>query len=263
MIDTHSHIDTEDFDNDRRQVIQRAKQSGIEKIFIPNINRLSLEGILSLCSQYKGYLYPMIGLHPEDVNTDNSDIQQELDFLENSLIKALDSECPFIAVGEVGLDYYWEDKYKELQRQAFIRQVGWAKKFRLPLMIHTRCAFDDMVEIMDELYDDNLYGVFHCFSADEQTATRLLKFKNFCLGIGGILTFKKSKLPDVVKNVIPLDRIVLETDAPYMAPTPFRGKRNEPAFVMNVAVKLAEIFNTDVTKIEQITNNNVMRTFKF
>ena len=263
MIDTHSHIDLQEFKDDIQDVIKRAKDNGITKIFLPNVNIDSINPILQLCYKYKGFLYPMMGLHPEDVNPENCDIDKTLEFMEETLLKQAKSDIPFIAVGEVGLDYYWDDQYKEMQRKVFIKQIVWAKKFKLPLMIHTRKAFDDMIDIMQEFYDDNLFGVFHCFSEDENTARQLLKFNNFCLGIGGILTFKKSKLPTVIKNVVPLERIVLETDAPYMAPAPFRGQRNEPAFVRLVALKLAEINDKDICFVEQITDNNAMRIFKF
>ena len=258
MIDTHSHIDGEEFNDDRDDVILRAKEAGVEKIFIPNINAQSLPFIERLSLQHPGFLYPMIGLHPEDVNPEQTDINAFLTYMESRLCKT----HPFVAIGEVGLDFYWDETYKDLQIKVFETQVEWAAKYRLPLMIHSRNAHEDLVSVISRHYDEGISGVFHCFAGDERQAKELLQFDRFMLGIGGVLTFKKSTLPDVLSNVVPLSRIVLETDAPYLAPVPKRGKRNEPAFVEHTLHKLQEVYNCTAEQVEQATNNNVREVFR-
>ena len=257
MIDTHSHIDAEEFDNDREDVLNRAKEVGVEKILIPNVNSCSLPVVEEICKANQGFLYPMIGLHPEDANPKESDVDAFMDYMENRL----QATHPFVAIGEVGLDYYWDTTYKELQLEVFETQVKWALKYNLPLMIHSRNAHDDIVSIISRHYDDNLKGVFHCFTGDEQQAHELLQFDNFMLGIGGVATFKKATLPQVLAENVPLSRIVLETDAPYLAPVPHRGKRNEPAFLQSVISKLSEIYSTDASTVETATTQNAMKTF--
>jgi len=196
-------------------------------------------------------------LHPEDVNPAKMDVDATLDVMESMLEKL--NTC--VAIGEVGLDFYWDQTYQKEQIEAFERQIEWAIKYHLPLMIHARNAHTELVNIISKHSADRLTGVFHCFTGTEEEASQLLSFSGFALGIGGVLTFKKSKLPDVLKSVVPLSRIVLETDSPYMAPVPYRGKRNESAFVRNVAEKLAEVYDTSLEKVEQQTNLNVSRIF--
>lgn len=261
MIDTHAHLDGEEFAEDITEVIQRAKDAGVEKIFLPNVNEDTLQPIIHLCAAYPGYLYPMIGLHPEEVNPTKIDVDATLDAME-SILESHDLMNTCVAIGEVGLDFYWDKTYKEKQIEVFERQITWAIKYHLPLMIHARNAHAELVEIISKYQSkNNLTGVFHCFTGTEEEATQLLSFPNFALGIGGVLTFKKSKLPEVLKSAVPLSRIVLETDSPYMAPVPHRGKRNESAFVSLVAAKLAEIYDISLQEVERQTNLTVARIF--
>ena len=260
MIDTHAHLDGEEFAEDISEVIQRAKDAGVEKIFLPNVNGDTLQSIIHLCATYPGYLFPMIGLHPEEVNPTKIDVDATLDAME-SMLENPDLMNSCVAIGEVGLDLYWDQTYKEKQIEVFERQINWAIEYHLPLMIHARNAHSELVEIISKYQQTNLSGVFHCFTGTEEEATQLLSFPNFALGIGGVLTFKKSKLPDVLKSAVPLSRIVLETDSPYMAPVPHRGKRNESAFVSLVAAKLAEIYNVTLQEVEHQTNLTVARIF--
>jgi TatD DNase family protein len=206
----------------------------------------------------------MIGLHPENIM--DEDYEVALDCMEERLEESLNpTPSPgtptFIAVGEVGLDFYWDTTYKEKQLDAFERQITWAIKYDLPLMIHARNAHAELISIMKKYAAKNLTGVFHCFTGTEEEAHDLLSFPGFYLGIGGVATFKKSTLPTTIKNAIPLERIVLETDAPYMAPTPYRGKRNESAYVVEVGKKLAEIFDTTLEDIDAITTKNALKIF--
>lgn len=258
MIDTHSHIDAEEFNEDREETILRAKAAKVEKILIPNINAATLLPIEHLCQEHPGYLYPMIGLHPEDANPEQTDVETFLQDME----RRLQREHPFVAIGEVGLDYYWDTTYKDLQLQVFERQVEMAAKFSLPLMIHSRSSHDDIVRIIGKHYGKGLTGVFHCFAGNEIEAEQLLQFEHFMLGIGGVLTFKKSSLPEVLRCNVPLERIVLETDSPYLAPVPKRGKRNEPSFIVHTLERLADIYGIPKEEIERVTNANVTKIFR-
>lgn len=258
MIDTHSHIDAEEFNDDREEVILRARAAGVEKILIPNINPSTLNPIERLCSLHPGYLYPMIGLHPEDVRPDQMDVEPCMQEME----RRLQADHPFVAIGEVGLDYFWDTTYKELQLAVFERQVEWAVEYHLPLMIHSRSSHADIVRIIEKHFSGGLSGVFHCFAGDEKEAEQLLQFPDFMLGIGGVLTFKKSTLPEVLRKKVPLSRIVLETDAPYLAPVPKRGKRNEPSFVAYTLSRLSEVYECPKEDVERVTNSNVMKIFR-
>lgn len=256
MIDTHSHIDGEEFNDDRDLAIQRAKDAGVEKILIPAIDVKSVDTVLAACRRYPGYAYPMIGLHPEEVN---AGWQTELDKLKPMLDGPGN---PFIAIGEIGLDYYWSRDFEKEQLEAFEEQVKWAVDYDLPLMIHCRKAQNEMVHILKR-YARQLRrgGVFHCFTGNEKEAAQLLEFDNFVLGIGGVLTFKKSHLPEVLPH-IPLERIVLETDSPYMAPVPMRGKRNESAFVAYVLDKMADVYGISRDEVDEITTKTTKRLFR-
>ncbi|MBQ0142944.1 MAG: TatD family hydrolase [Prevotellaceae bacterium] len=251
MIDTHSHIDGPEFAADINEVILRAKTAGVEKIYVPAIDLKGLPNLIDTCQHYPKYLFPMIGLHPEEVKEDYNDILKQLyTFLKN------DKSKRFIAVGEVGLDFYWDDTFKSQQLDALEQQIHWAIEFNLPLMLHVRKAYNEVIELLERHRKDNLRGVFHCFSASKEIAEHLLSFPNFMLGIGGVLTFKNSNLPEVLKAIVPLSRIVLETDSPYMAPIPYRGKRNESAFIFEVAKKLSEVYNCKIEEISLQTNKN-------
>lgn len=246
MIDTHCHIDGEEFVEDIDAVITRAREAGVQAIGVPGINLQSLDTVVSVCQRYPGFCYPMLGLHPEDVKSDWQDV---LVAIKPRLSQA-------IAIGEVGLDFYWSREFEQEQLLAFEEQVRWSVELQLPLMIHCRKAQNEMIAILKRYKRQLPGGVFHCFTGNELEAKELLLFDGFVLGIGGVSTFKKSHLPEVLPAVVPLERIVLETDAPYMAPVPKRGERNEPAFVAYVQKKLAEAYGVSEETVERITNDN-------
>ena len=255
IIDTHAHLDGEEFCSDLDEVVTRAKNVGVGKIFIPGINLSSVDSIRSVCNRYPDYCYPMFGLHPEEVRSDWQEVLSQLKaFLFPPFSKLM-------AIGEVGLDFYWSREFEKEQLLAFEEQVRWSIDLHLPLMIHCRKAQNELVAILRK-YKANLPGgVFHCFTGNEIEARELLQFDNFVLGIGGVLTFKKSPLPQVLPKAIPLDRIVLETDCPYMAPVPHRGQRNEPAFVREVLLKLADAYQLSPEEVASITSSTVSRVF--
>ena len=267
FIDTHSHLDGEEFQTDLSEVIERARTAGIGKIFVPAIDYPSSQRSLQLSKLYEGFLYPMFGLHPEEVKEDwREQLQKikELYFLslsEENIVTQSQNNSHYIAIGEVGLDYYWSREYEHEQLEAFEEQVRWSVEMQLPLMIHCRKAQNEMVNLLKKYKDELPGGVFHCFTGNEKEAAELLQFERFVLGIGGVLTFKKSHLPEVLPASVPLERIVLETDSPYMAPVPYRGKRNESAFVVEVARKLAECYHVTMEQISTVTTNNVLSIF--
>lgn len=250
--DTHCHIDGTEFDADRETVIQRAREAGVAKLLVPAIDLASSERIVSLCTQYPDCLYPMVGLHPEEVR---ADWREQLAAIKSLLAPRI------IAIGEVGLDYYWSREFEQEQLEAFEEQVRWSVETQLPLMIHCRKAQNELVAILKKYAQDLPGGVFHCFTGNDQEAEQLLQFDRFVLGIGGVLTFKKSHLPEVLPRVVPLDRIVIETDAPYMAPVPMRGQRNEPAFTRYVLQRLAEAYGVSSEEVADKTNANCKRVF--
>ena len=278
MIDTHAHLDGVEFNDDREAVMQRAREAGITKILVPAIDLNTSRHILTLCRQHQGFLYPMVGLHPEEVHNDWEEqlaaIRQllpQVPLPSTGTSPSAGNDCPssaspqqpaIIAIGEVGLDYYWSREFEREQLMAFEEQVKWSVESRLPLMIHCRKAQNEMVSLLKHYKDELPGGVFHCFTGNEHEAEELLQFPQFVLGIGGVLTFKKSHLPEVLPQVVPLDRIVLETDAPYMAPVPMRGKRNESAYVRHVLQRLAEAYGVSEDHLEQVTDQNVRRIFK-
>ena len=251
MIDTHCHLDGEEFKDDLDAVVARAKEAGVTAIGVPGIDLKSCDSVMALCQRYPDYCYPMLGLHPEEVK---ADWQEVLAQIKPHLLGG-------VAIGEVGLDFYWSREFEQEQLLAFEEQVKWSVEFQLPLMIHCRKAQNEMVAILKRYKDDLPGGVFHCFTGNALEAQELLQFDRFVLGIGGVLTFKKSHLPEVLPAVVPLDRIVLETDAPYMAPVPMRGQRNEPAFVAYVLRRLAEAYGVSEEEVERVTNANVARVF--
>lgn len=251
MIDTHSHIYGPEFDDDRAEVLQRARLAGVDKVLLPNINEESIARMLQVAKEYPDMCYPMMGLHPEDVKEDWA---QVLDRMEMQL-------DGMIAVGEVGLDFYWDTTFRKEQIEAFERQICWAVERNLPLVIHMRKAEQELLEVMERHKSDGLRGVFHCFGGSRETASRMLKHEGFVLGIGGVVTFKNSRLAETLRHV-PLDRIVLETDAPYLAPVPYRGKRNEPSYVAHVARFLSDIYNVSEEEVNDVTNLAVKRVFR-
>ena len=251
FIDTHCHLDGEEFRDDLDEVVRRAREAGCTQILIPAIDLPSCQTVLDTCRRYPDYCRPMVGLHPEEVRTDWQEVIGKMKSLS----------APFLAIGEVGLDFYWSREFEQEQLLAFEEQVRWSAESRLPLMIHCRKAQNEMVHILRRYAHELPGGVFHCFTGNEIEARQLLEFENFMLGIGGVLTFKKSHLPEVLPACVPLERIVLETDAPYMAPVPMRGKRNEPAFIRHVITRLAEAYGVSEEKVCEQTNQNVRRIF--
>ncbi len=254
MIDTHAHLYLEDYAEDRAETIERAVKEGVKQIFLPATDYNSSRQVLEMAEEYPGICYPMIGLHPEDVKINYLD---ELERIHELLIAKRDK---VIAIGEIGLDYYWSREFEQEQIEAFKIQVGWALELELPIMVHCRSAQNELVKTLKTITkgrpEDKLRGIFHCFTGNPIEARELLNFNNFYLGIGGVLTFKKSKLPETLAQAVPLDRIVLETDSPYMAPTPYRGKRNESSFVKQVLLQLSDIYGVSPEEVDRITSQN-------
>ena len=260
-IDTHCHLDGEEFNEDRELVIQRAREAGCSAVFLPAIDLASCQNVLDVCRRYPDYCYPMLGLHPEEVRSDWRDVLDHIRPMLSCPMKEGREEVAPMAIGEVGLDFYWSREFEQEQLEAFEQQVQWSVETRLPLMIHCRKAQNELVAILKKYAADLPGGVFHCFTGNEQEARQLLEFPRFVLGIGGVLTFKKSHLPEVLPASVPLHRIVLETDAPYMAPVPMRGKRNESAYIRHVITRLAEAYQVSDEEVCRITSDNVTRVF--
>jgi TatD DNase family protein len=254
MIDTHSHIFAEEFAEDLQQVIARAKEVGVEKIFMPNIDDTSVDAMLDVCRQYPNYCYPMIGFHPTSVD---ADAMPKVMAMKKRLVDG----HPYIAIGEVGLDLYWDKTYIKEQQRVLEEQIQWALEWDLPLVIHCRDAFPELFDVLHPYKDTALAGVFHSFTGTVDEAERLVGFTRFMVGVNGVVTFKKSTLPEALK-IIPLERLVLETDSPYLAPVPFRGKRNETSYVKRVVIKLSELYEKEVGVVEQQTTQNALKLFK-
>lgn len=254
VIDTHTHLDAEEFDEDRAEAFARAREAGVGKVFLPAIDVKTTHSVLALSREYPGYAYPMIGLHPEEVKADWKNQLAELRKMQIS---------DFIAIGEIGLDYYWSREFEQEQLEAFEEQVKWSVETRLPLMIHCRKAQNEMVHLLRQYQKDLPGGVFHCFTGNQKEAEELLSFDNFVLGIGGVSTFKSSHLREDLPAAVPMNRIILETDSPYMAPVPYRGKRNESAFVIEVLKTLAKAYGVSEEEFAEQTNKNVESVFHF
>ena len=254
FIDTHAHIDGEEFASDRDEMILRAREAGATAILVPAINLASLLNLRDVVSRYPGYAYAMIGLHPEDVRDDWRDVLAEMRSIQAA------SPDEFIAIGEVGLDFYWSRDYQQQQLECFEEQVKWAIDSRLPLVIHCRKAQNELVGILKKYRSELSGGIFHCFAGNEKEAAELLAFDRFLIGVGGVLTFKKSHLPEVLPS-IPLNRLVVETDAPYMAPVPMRGKRNESAFIPHIIDKMAEAYGISPDEVAIQTTLNAKTLF--
>lgn len=255
IIDTHSHLFTEEFDDDLPEVMSRAREAGVGRIYMPNIDASTVEALLRVCRAYEGFCFPMLGLHPTSVN---AGYQAELDALKPMLDEP---SHPFVAIGEVGLDLYWDKIFRNEQEDAFRQQIAWALEYDLPLVIHCREAFDELYAIMCDYRQTSLRGIFHSFTGSAEDARRLLSFEGFMLGINGVLTFKKSNLPGVLTGV-PLERVVLETDSPYLAPVPHRGKRNESAFVRYTLAHVASVYGRDVEEVADVTTKNAKKVFE-
>ena len=251
-IDTHTHIYLKDFNEDRKGIIIECIDSGVNILLLPNIDKSSIADVIKTCEVYKDICYPMVGLHPCYVKDSYED---DLDFLK-PIIKSIKP----VAVGEIGIDLYWEKSNLEIQRKAFITQINWAKEFKLPIVIHARDSYNEIFEVLDQENNENLKGVFHCFSSSFKDAERILNYGGFKLGIGGVVTFKNSGLDKVVKN-IDIKNIVLETDSPYLTPNPFRGTRNKSSYIPIIANKLSDIYEISSEEIGNITSKNAKEIF--
>ncbi|TWV14821.1 TatD family deoxyribonuclease [Bacteroidaceae bacterium HV4-6-C5C] len=254
LIDTHSHLFLEEFADDLEQVMDRAKSAGIERIYMPNIDSTTLGSLLSVCDKYKGYCFPMVGLHPTSVN---NGYRKELQIVKEELTVP----GKYVAVGEIGMDLYWDKTFLKEQQIVFDQQVCWALEYNLPIVIHCRDAFNEIYELLSPYKETSLRGIFHSFTGTVDEALRFMEFSNFFFGINGVVTFKKSTLPEVLKDVVPLNRLVMETDSPYLAPVPNRGKRNESAFMIDTMQKVAEIYQTELEEVGEITSNNALNLF--
>lgn len=267
IVDTHTHLDGEEFDEDRSEVILRAKEAGVGMVFLPAIDVKTSEAVLKLSHEYPDYAYPMVGLHPEEVKADWKEQLKKIEAILDEHLTAVDGlngikyKSDYIAIGEIGLDFYWSREFEKEQLEAFEKQVEWSCETGLPLMIHCRKAQNEMLHILRKWKDKLPGGVFHCFTGNQQEAKELLEYDNFVLGIGGVSTFKSSHLREDLPAAVPLERIVLETDSPYMAPVPYRGQRNESAFVVQVMKTLATAYGVSEEEVAKVTNQNVERVF--
>lgn len=252
LTDTHTHLYSKEFDADRSALIQKAIAAGVGRFFLPNIDSTSIPGMFMVEKEFPAHCFAMMGLHPCSVN---ADYQKELIVMEHWL-----SKRKFAAVGEIGIDLYWDKTFFEQQQDAFRTQIGWAKKYGIPYVIHSRNAFDETMAIVNEFKNENIRAVFHCFSGSVAQAEQVIAAGNFKLGIGGVVTFKNSGLDKVVE-AIDLKHIVLETDAPYLAPNPHRGKRNEPDYIVLVAQKIAEIKGISIEEVAAVTTQNSFDIF--
>ena len=260
IIDTHSHLFAEEFDEDRSEVMCRAREAGITHIVMPNIDSASIAPMLQVCTQYPDLCYPTIGLHPTEVK---EDYRQVLVTMKAQLDASMHGEtphAPFVAIGEVGLDLYWDTTYKHEQIAALEEQLTWALEYDLPVIIHSREAFNELHKLFSHYKDKPLRGVFHSFTGTANEAKALLEFPGFVLGINGVSTFKKSTLPEALREV-PLERLVVETDSPYLAPIPHRGKRNESAYVVHVIEKLAELHQCSPEQVVKQTYATACEVF--
>lgn len=252
MIDTHSHIYSAEFDDDRDQVVQRAVQAGVTHIILPNENLDSVPRLLDTAARYPGRISLALGLHPEEVHDDWDDVLRRME-------PALD-EHPWVAVGEVGVDLYWDKTFRRQQMQALERQLGWCCDRQLPFIVHCREALSEVLDVLRQFAGQMPRGVFHCFTGTAQDVDRIRDVGDFCFGIGGVLTFKKSRLPEVLP-VIGLERILLETDSPYMAPVPHRGQRNESAYTADVARCMAQVLNVPLDEVDRATTATAIALF--
>lgn len=257
LIDTHSHLFVEEFSSDLPEVMERAQKAGVDTFVMPGINLLTLDDLLRVRQAYPDRCYAAIGLHPTEISEHYND---EMSQLKSILDADQNGDRLFRAIGEIGLDLYWEQDTLDRQTRVFVRQLGWALEYDLPVLIHSRNAFTPLCEILDGFRSEPLRGIFHCFSDGREEALRLMEYEGFMFGIGGVLTYRKSSLPEALK-VIPRDRVVLETDCPYLAPVPNRGRRNEPSFMADTAGKLAEIWECPLEEVASQTTANACRLF--
>lgn len=251
LVDTHAHIYLEEFEKDREGMLQRSEKEGVEKIFLPAIDSTTHRQMLKLEAQHPGQCISMMGLHPCYVK---GNYEAELKIVEDYL-----AQRPFAAIGEIGLDFYWDTTFTEQQYKAFHRQIEWALHYDIPIAIHSRNATDECIEVVADHQDGRLKGVFHCFSGNAEQAKKIADL-GFYLGIGGVVTFKNSGLDKAIEG-ISLDYLLLETDAPYLAPVPFRGKQNEPSYLKYVLEKIATIKQCTMEEVAAVTTNNAKKLF--
>jgi len=252
LIDTHSHIYVEEFMNESDEVVQRALENRVEKIILPNIDSSSIDPMLKLTDSYPNNCFPTIGLHPASVN---ADFHKELEIMESWLKRR-----KFVAIGEIGMDLYWDKTFHGEQADAFSLQLRWAVEYQLPVIIHIRNAFDEVFEILEERNSNVLRGVFHSFTGTVDQALKAIGM-GFYIGVNGIVTFKNAGVDKVISSLKP-ENLLLETDSPYLAPIPFRGKRNESSFLVHIAQKIADIHSVSVDEIKWITTKNAIELFK-
>ena len=253
LIDTHSHLFLEEFSEDLPQVIERARSAGVTHIFMPNIDSTTIDSMLSVCNTYNDYCFPMIGLHP---TSGNADYEKELEIVA----RELRSFNKYIAIGEVGMDLYWDKTFLKEQQIVLDKQINWALEYDLPVVIHCRDAFGYIYNVLEPYKNTSLKGVFHSFTGTDDEAARILEFSGFLIGINGVVTFKKSRLPEVLTK-IPLEKIVLETDSPYLTPVPNRGKRNESAYVKDTLMKVSDIYRMSPEAVGRVTSENALKVF--
>ena len=251
ITDTHTHLYSEQFNEDRAEMIQRAKDAGVSRFFIPAIDSTYTQSMLDLEENFKEDVFLMMGLHPTSVKENYKD--------ELAQVKKWLDKRDFIGIGEIGIDLYWDKSFLKQQQEAFKTQIQWAKEKKLPIAIHCRDAFDEIFEVLESEKSDDLFGIFHCFTGTLEQAQKAISY-NMKLGIGGVATFKNGKI-DKFLNQIDLKHIVLETDSPYLAPTPYRGKRNESSYITQVVEKLAVIYDSTFEEISEITTQNSKNIF--
>lgn len=254
LVDSHSHLFLEEFSEDLPQVIERARAAGVSHIFMPNIDSTTIEPMLRVCSEYKGYCFPMMGLHPTSVD---AGYRKELDIVARHLAEQPND---YVAIGEIGMDLYWDKTFQSEQELVFEQQLEWALTYDLPVVIHCREAFEPIYKIMVRYKSTPLRGIFHSFTGTREEAAHILEFPHFLIGINGVVTFKKSLLPQVLP-AIPLERIVLETDSPYLTPVPNRGKRNESANVRDTLMKVAEVYGRLPEEVGLVTSESALKVF--
>lgn len=252
LIDTHTHLFGEAFNEDRTIVVERAIESGVEIMLLPNIDTDTIDAMYSLCGAFPKNCFPMMGLHPGSVD---KNYERKLEIIHTNLFSK-----KHVAVGEIGIDLYWDKSFIQQQTEVFKQQVVWAKELKLPIVIHAREAFDEIFSVIDELNDSTLTGIFHCFTGTLEQAKHIKSYGGFKLGIGGVLTYPISGLGEVLSQ-ISIDDLVLETDSPYLPPVPYRGKRNESSYLIHIAEKIAGIYSLPLNKVAEITTNNARNLF--
>ena len=257
MIDTHCHMDDPQYAEELSAFLEEQKAGGVELILVPGVDKTSVKDVLDVCDQYPDYLLPALGLHPENVKEDWAEQLAIIKAAVDENLASAQRRSRLIAIGEIGLDYHWDTTFVEQQHEALRKQMRWAEQYHLPVMIHSRDATEDTLKILREF--PSVRGVMHCFSGSHEVAEQVVKM-GYYLGIGGVLTFKNCKLAEHLVG-IPLERLVLETDAPYMAPVPYRGKRNESRWMWHVAERLAQVYNCSVEHVNEVTTANAKKLF--